>query len=89
MFKTLLPDRRDVTIKKRSSLLQIKLQNEIAQFLDSFENRYAESRRQGTVREIKTGPGFDLKYYLDWYNSSEAEDTGEQPSLPRYGEWTS
>lgn len=86
MFKKLLPDRKDATIRRRSSVLQTKMNNEIAQFLDSFEDRYAAARQRGTVREMKTGPGFDLKYYLDWYKSSEPEDTGERLSLPRYGQ---
>ena len=89
MFKKILPDRKDPTIRRRSSVLETKMNNEIAQFLDSFQNRYAEARQRGTVREMKTGSGFDLKYYLDWYKSSEPKDTGERESLPRYGEWSS
>jgi len=84
MFKPLLPDRKDPTIRRRASLLAIKMKYEISQFLDSFENRYAEARQLGTVREIKTGVRFDLKYYLDWYNSNESEDVEERSTLPRF-----
>ena len=85
VFKNLLSDRKDVTIRRRSSLLELRKKGEIAHFLNSFETRYAEARREGTVREIMRGQGFDLKYYLDWYNSNVSEDVGERPRyLKRY-----
>jgi len=84
MIKALLPERTDVTIKKRSILLETKMKSEITQFLISFESRYGGARREGTVKEIKAGPAFDLRYYLNWYNSKVSEDTVQPPTAQKY-----
>ena len=84
LLKNILPDRKVVSIKRRSSLLEAKMKTEITSFLDSFEGRYEEALKQGTVKEIKSGPEFNLKYYLDWYNSNELEDVEERPTVSRF-----
>ena len=83
MLKAILPDRKDATIKKRFQLLEVKMKSEITSFLNSFEHRYAEARKQGTVKEIK-GLAFDLKYYLDWYNAQEAEEVAEKQTSSEF-----
>jgi hypothetical protein len=77
MLKSVIPHRQEGAVKRRFQSLERTKQSTITEFLGMFESRYSEAQRRGEVKPIESGPGFDLGYYLNWWDS-QSFDASEQ-----------
>jgi len=84
MLKSILPDRKGMSVKRRYENLQVTKKEEINRFLEVFEKKYSEAQERGEVKPIQTGPAFDLEYCLNWYRNGGFEVEEEQHVLQRY-----
>ena len=82
MLKSVIPDRKSAAIKNRYETLEDNLRLDIIRFLDVFENNYTEALQRGEVKPMQKGLGFDVEYYLNWYNSNGFEREEKEQLLP-------
>jgi len=84
MLKVVMPERRESSIRKRYQTIEREMKSYIVQFLQTFDQRYAEAQRRGEVKPIENGPSFDLEYCLNWFKKGNYQIPQELPSALRY-----
>lgn len=78
MLKSVVPDRKPSSIKKRYETLEERMRFVIIRFLHVFEMKYMEALSRGEVKPIQFGSAFDVEYYVNWYDNNGFEKEEDQ-----------
>ena len=81
MLKTLLPDRKATSIKRRWEFIEVNDREQITTFMAVFERKYAEALERREVKPIVDAHDFDLKKWVDWYDNNGFEAEEGKPLL--------
>jgi hypothetical protein len=84
IVRRMFPERKESSLKNRHRTCEERYKGRASRFLATFEKHFATAQECGDVKSIENGGFFDLKYYLDWYDSNKFPYEEGQEELPMY-----